>query len=213
MLRNIGHFAPHAISQALVFLPRRRRKATERWLRGREEHRKLQQADVVFMSWAKSGRTWLRLMLSRYYVRAYGLPEGSFLEHDITWRGTGRTFQIIFGNVRELTTDSLAAKGGQRKAILDFPFDDPGHTPAEDLARLDAFRQGETASRTLVWLPSFLSLPAQKDLGTLVKLLAELLQVLPQRLLHLPLSSEVSGPPRLRCGLPVRAAVARPPGP
>ena len=43
MWRNIGHFAPHAISHALFFLPRRRRKAVERWLRGREEHRKLQQ--------------------------------------------------------------------------------------------------------------------------------------------------------------------------
>ena len=93
-----------------------------------------------------------------------------FLEHQVVWRGTHRTFQVIFGNVRDLTTESLAAKGGQRKAILDFPFDDPGHSPAEDLARLDAFGQSEKPSRTLVWLPSFLSVSAQKELGMLVML-------------------------------------------
>ena len=93
-----------------------------------------------------------------------------FLEHEIPWRGTQRTFQVIFGNVRELTTESLTAKGGQRKAILDFPFDEAGFSPADDIARLDDFRQAEKPSRTFVWLPSFLSMQAQKDLGTLVKL-------------------------------------------
>ena len=82
MWRNIGHFAPHAISHALFFLPRRRRKAVERWLRGREEHRKLQAADYILMSWGKSGRTWLRLMLSKFYQVKHGLPETSFLQFD-----------------------------------------------------------------------------------------------------------------------------------
>ncbi len=93
-----------------------------------------------------------------------------FLEHEFAWRGTRRTFQVIFGNVRELTTGSLTAKGGQRKAIFDFPFDDPGRSPAEDIARLDTFRQNEKPSRALVWLPSFLSISAQKELGMLVML-------------------------------------------
>ncbi len=93
-----------------------------------------------------------------------------FLEHDIPWRGTLRSFQVIFGNVRELPSESLATKGGVRKAILDFPFDEAGHGPGEDQARLDAFREDGKPARTLVWLPAFLSLSAQKDLGTLVKL-------------------------------------------
>ncbi len=63
-------------------LPAERRKAIDRWLRGREEHRKLQGADYILMSWAKSGRTWLRLMLSRVYQVQHGLPETAFLEYD-----------------------------------------------------------------------------------------------------------------------------------
>ena len=93
-----------------------------------------------------------------------------FLEHEILWRGTRRSFQIIFGNVRELTLESLAAKGGGRKVVMDFPFDEPGHSPAEDQARLDDFRAEGKPARTLVWLPAFLSIQAQRDLGTLVKL-------------------------------------------
>ncbi|MCA9519462.1 MAG: hypothetical protein KC609_00750, partial [Myxococcales bacterium] len=93
-----------------------------------------------------------------------------FQEHELLWRGTRRPFQVIFGNVRELTTESLATKSGVRKAILDFPLDDPGFSPSDDLARLDTFRGGEKPARSLVWLPSFLSLSAQRDLGTLVVL-------------------------------------------
>ena len=93
-----------------------------------------------------------------------------FLEHELAWRGTRRTFQIIFTNVRELTADSLDTKGGTRKLIVDFPFDDAGFGPADDLARLEDFRQSGQPARTLVWLPAFLSRQGQNDLGTLVKL-------------------------------------------
>ncbi len=56
--------------------------AVERWLRGREEYRKLRLADCVFVSWGKSGRTWLRLMVSRFYQIRHGLTDSSFLEFD-----------------------------------------------------------------------------------------------------------------------------------
>ena len=70
------------LTTGAFFLPQPRRKALDRWLRGREEHRKLQLADYVLMSWGKSGRTWLRVMLSRFYQIAYGVPEGRMLEFD-----------------------------------------------------------------------------------------------------------------------------------
>ena len=70
------------LTTGAFFLPQPRRKAIDRWLRDREEHRKLQQADYVLMSWGKSGRTWLRVMLSRFYQIAYGVPEGRMLEFD-----------------------------------------------------------------------------------------------------------------------------------
>ncbi|MEJ2389291.1 MAG: phage resistance protein, partial [Chromatiaceae bacterium] len=93
-----------------------------------------------------------------------------FLEHEILWRGTERHFQVIFGNVRELPTESLATKGGSRKVVIDFPFDELGHSPTEDETRLNDFRADGKPARTLVWLPTFLSMSARRDHGTLVKL-------------------------------------------
>jgi len=61
---------------ALAFpLPAERRRALERRLRGWEQVRKLEAADVVVVSYGKAGRTWLRVMLSRLYQLLYGLPE------------------------------------------------------------------------------------------------------------------------------------------
>ena len=91
--------------------------------------------------------------------------DDTFLAHDLPWRGTRRTFQIIFTNVRELAAHSLDTKGGSRKLIMDFPFDEPGFSPADDLARLELFHEDGKPARTLVWLPAFLSRQAQIDLG------------------------------------------------
>ncbi|MBY0399319.1 sulfotransferase domain-containing protein [Myxococcota bacterium] len=59
----------------LFFLPVARRIRIERWLRGREESGRLAEADVAIVSFGKSGRTWLRVMISRYYQLVYGIPE------------------------------------------------------------------------------------------------------------------------------------------
>ena len=64
------------------WLPPQRRKSIERWLRGHEEYRRLKRADWVFVSWGKSGRTWLRVMLSRAYQLRAGLSEDKLLEFD-----------------------------------------------------------------------------------------------------------------------------------
>jgi hypothetical protein len=58
------------------------RLRAERKLRGREQYRKLQQADIVLVSFGKSGRTWLRVMLSRLYQQIYGLPERALIGFD-----------------------------------------------------------------------------------------------------------------------------------
>jgi hypothetical protein len=92
------------------------------------------------------------------------------ISHEKMWRGTDRRFDIVFGNVRELPDDSLRTKGEDRKVVIDFPFDPESRTTADDLARLEAFRESAGKALTLVWLPSFLSMEAQKDLGTLVLL-------------------------------------------
>lgn len=72
----------HVVLLLCFWLPRERRKRIERWLRGREEYKKLERCDWVLMSWGKSGRTWLRVMLSRAYTLKAGLPASELLDFD-----------------------------------------------------------------------------------------------------------------------------------
>jgi hypothetical protein len=66
----------------LFWLPRNKKIRIDRWLRGREEFRKLKQADGVIVSFGKSGRTWLRVMLSRFYQVKHGLGERHLIGFD-----------------------------------------------------------------------------------------------------------------------------------
>jgi hypothetical protein len=53
--------------KSLFFLQKEQRIRVNRWLRGRHEYRKLLGAGCVIVSSPKSGRTWLRTMLTRFY--------------------------------------------------------------------------------------------------------------------------------------------------
>jgi len=54
----------------------------ERKLRGVEQYDKLRKADIVVVSFGKSGRTWLRVMISHLFRVMYGLPENAILGFD-----------------------------------------------------------------------------------------------------------------------------------
>ena len=56
--------------------------AAERKLRGVEQFGKLRHADVVFVSFGKSGRTWLRVMLSHLFRVMHDLPENAIIGFD-----------------------------------------------------------------------------------------------------------------------------------
>jgi hypothetical protein len=51
-------------------------------VRAQRDLRRLAQADVAVVSFAKSGRTWLRVMLSHLFQLKYGLPEDVLIERD-----------------------------------------------------------------------------------------------------------------------------------
>ncbi len=72
----------HIIRVLCFWLPAGRRKKIERWMRGREEFKKLERCDWVLLSWGKSGRTWLRVMLSRVYQLKGNLPTDILLDFD-----------------------------------------------------------------------------------------------------------------------------------
>lgn len=70
------------VERAAAFAPAERRRAIRRRARGREDTRNLQLADCAIVSHGKSGRTWLVVMLSRFFQIRYGLEERHLLAFD-----------------------------------------------------------------------------------------------------------------------------------
>lgn len=81
---------------AALALPQVAGIRVERKMRGWEEARKLPHADAAVVSFGKSGRTWFRVMLSRYFARKYGLKEGSLMEFDEFHRQDARIPVLFF---------------------------------------------------------------------------------------------------------------------
>lgn len=112
------------IAVALVFfLPEPRRIRFERWLRGREETRKLARADVAIVSFGKSGRTWLRVMISRYYQLVHGIPESVLLGFDNYHRRNPAIPKIFFTHdnyIKDYTgeTDSKASFYAKKVVLM-----------------------------------------------------------------------------------------------
>jgi len=97
------------------FLPAEKRHRIERRLRGREELRRLQAADCVFVSFGKSGRTWVRVLLSRYYALRYGLGGDPLLGFDNLHRVNPQIPRIFFSH-----DNYLADFTGNRDSKEDF---------------------------------------------------------------------------------------------
>ena len=97
------------------FLPAERKRKLERWLRGKEEFRKLELADVVVVSFGKSGRTWLRVLLSRFFQLRFGLSPSAFIGFDNLNRrdpGIPRVFFTHDNYLRDYT-GNLDSKTGE----------------------------------------------------------------------------------------------------
>ncbi len=117
-------------------------------------------------------RVWLRDRL----WEELGVKDGKILaEKEIIWRGTKRTAEFVFGNVRDprdLPDEQFApATEGNIRFIVDYPFDEDTFFPSYDYQRVkDLVRIGyETA--TLVWLPDFFSEQRKAQLGRLMRIL------------------------------------------
>ena len=96
--------------------------------------------------------------------------EGEFEQyHEFWWRNTKRSCAVLFRNIRELPDSSLENADEGWKLVIDFPFDEAGHGPRDDLSTIQRFSQSHPdGAKTLCWMPSFFSADAQKDLGMLV---------------------------------------------
>lgn len=85
--------------------------AAERVLRGREQLARLREADIVVVSFGKSGRTWLRVMLSHLFRLRHGLPENALLGFD-NFHNMNRAVPKIFfthdNYIKDVTGDPLS---------------------------------------------------------------------------------------------------------
>ncbi len=97
--------------------------AAERRLRGRDELKMLDAADCVIVSFGKSGRTWLRVMLSRFYQIKHSLAERHLLVFDNLHRKNPAIPKIFFTHdnyLKDYTghADSKADYYGKKVVLL-----------------------------------------------------------------------------------------------
>jgi hypothetical protein len=122
-IQSMNKFLRRILLSALFFLPVGRRAAVSRWLRGRQELKKLRQADIVFVTCPKSGRTWLRIMLSRILQRRHGLPGHTILGSTAFHRANPSLPVFFFTHDTNISNytgnrDSKADYAGKRIVLL-----------------------------------------------------------------------------------------------
>lgn len=95
--------------------------AAERKLRGVEQFDKLQRADIVVVSFGKSGRTWLRVMISHLFRVMYGLPENAVLGfdnfHNLN-KAVPKTFFTHDNYIKDFTGDAHSKKPFYDKRVV-----------------------------------------------------------------------------------------------
>lgn len=99
------------------------KRTLERRMRGKEEQRKLSAADFIVVSFGKSGRTWLRMLMSRYFQLRHGLSENSFLGFDnLNSKNAGipRVFFTHDNYLRDYTGDGESKRAfyGKKTVLL-----------------------------------------------------------------------------------------------
>ena len=83
------------VSAASMLLPQSTGVAIERKFRGYEDAKKLDFAKGVVISYGKSGRTWLRVLIWRYFAKKHGFAGDSISEFD-EFRQTNPDIPVLF---------------------------------------------------------------------------------------------------------------------
>ena len=74
-------------------------------------------------------------------------------EYEIKWRNTKRKGVLRLGNVRELPYDAFEAPEGGFTMLVDYPWDEPGHSVEEDRQKAMSVRKTRGNRYTVCWLP------------------------------------------------------------
>ncbi len=89
--------------------------------------------------------------------------------HEFVWKNTERSCVVLFKNIRELPPTSFENHDEPWKLIIDFPFDEAGYGPRDDISKIQEFKATHPeGAKTICWIPQFFSEDARKDLGLLV---------------------------------------------
>ncbi|MCA3559496.1 MAG: sulfotransferase domain-containing protein [Aestuariivirga sp.] len=102
------------VSHGSVLLPRETGIRAERWFRGYEEMKKLKAAGGAIVSFGKSGRTWVRVLLWRYFAKKNGYAGDSISGFD-EFRNRHPQVPVLFFTHDNYLKDYL---GHDRKAEI-----------------------------------------------------------------------------------------------
>ncbi|MFI7545659.1 hypothetical protein [Actinoplanes sp. NPDC049599] len=112
-------------------------------------------------------------IVQRLLWQQLGVPwtDSFFAEAGLTWRGSRRTIELVYGNVRDpndIRDESFHPDNPDNwRIIVDYPFDDGSHGPADDRQRVQGLLSRMT-SRTVCWIPAALTVERLNELGKLV---------------------------------------------
>ncbi|MEV4719417.1 hypothetical protein AB0J94_19670 [Micromonospora noduli] len=112
-------------------------------------------------------------IVQRLLWQQLGVPwsDSFFAEAGLTWRGSRRTVELVYGNVRDphdIRDEAFHPNdpAGWRM-IIDYPFDDGSHGPADDRQRVQELTS-RMSPRTVCWIPAALTIERRTELGKLV---------------------------------------------
>jgi hypothetical protein len=112
------------------------------------------------------------LLAEQFGVAGIDPMTGGVFTRRVVWRGTQRPVEVVFGNVRDrgyLPDDAFRPSiPGALRLVVDWPFDEAGHTTAEDHDRVDELLRTSEDRFTVAWLPAFFSDKINRQLGRLV---------------------------------------------
>lgn len=90
---------------------------------------------------------------------------------EVIWRGTRRVGRVVFGNVRVLPQKDFKPGAGEAfRVLLDYPWDKPGHTVGEDIAKVENARKKFGRQPVVAWLPRHFTVQEQRLLRELAAL-------------------------------------------
>ncbi|MGB2567135.1 BREX-2 system ATPase PglY [Micromonospora citrea] len=111
-------------------------------------------------------------LVQRLLWQQLGVPwtDSFFAEAGLTWRGSRRVIELVYGNVRDpndIRDEAFPPNDPDGwRLIIDYPFDDGSHGPADDRQRVQELLT-RTNARTLCWIPAALTVERRNELGKL----------------------------------------------